>query len=90
MAFCSGWFCPCTLQFSWRCEGVRKIKDDERWAESQRVARELLEGGYNDYRVKYADAMYFHATAVKPSWAPQKKKVARIGGHIFYADKNKI
>lgn len=75
-------------QFSWNCERNIKIrKDDERWQESQRVARELLEGGYDQYRVKYQDAMYFHATRVKPSWAVQKKRVARVGGHIFYADR---
>ena len=75
-------------QFSWNCERNIKIrKDDERWQESQRVAQELLEGGYEQYRTKYQDAMYFHATRVKPSWAVQKKKVARVGGHIFYADR---
>jgi spore germination cell wall hydrolase CwlJ-like protein len=78
-------------QFSWRCEGNKKIRtNDERWEESQRVARELLEGGYDQYRTKYQNAMYFHATHVKPSWAVQKQKVARIGGHIFYADKTRI
>ena len=77
-------------QFSWKCEGIKKIKsDDGRWEESQRVARELLEGGYDQYRTKYQDAMYFHATHVKPSWAVQKKKVARIGNHIFYAEKTR-
>ena len=75
-------------QFSWRCEhNIRLKSEDERWQESQRVARELLEGGYTDLRVKYQDAMYFHATRIKPSWAPQKQRVARIGGHIFYSDK---
>ena len=76
-------------QFSWRCEKNIKLKsDDERWVESQRVARELLEGGYDDYRAKYANAKYFHATRIRPSWAPQKQRVARIGGHIFYADRS--
>ena len=78
-------------QFSWKCEGNKKLRsDDERWIESQRVARELLEGGYEHYRVKYQDAMYFHATRVKPSWAVQKRKVNRVGNHIFYAEKNRI
>ena len=78
-------------QFSWKCEGNKKLKaDDERWVESQRVARELLEGGYDQYRTKYQDAMYFHATHVKPSWAVQKKRVSKVGNHIFYAEKNRI
>ena len=78
-------------QFSWTCErNIKLRKDDERWQESQRVARELLEGGYEHYRVKYQDAMYFHATRVKPSWAVQKRRVNRVGNHIFYAEKSRI
>ena len=78
-------------QFSWTCErNIKLRKEDERWQESQRVARELLEGGYTDYRIKYQDAMYFHATRVKPSWAHQKSRIDKIGGHIFYADKTRI
>ena len=77
-------------QFSWTCErNIKLRKDDERWQESQRVARELLEGGYEHYRVKYQDAMYFHATRVKPSWAVQKRRVNRVGNHIFYAEKTR-
>lgn len=79
-------------QFSWFCEGTkRKPKtDDERWIESQQVARELLEGGYTDYRVKYQDAMYFHATRIRPSWASQKTKINRVGGHVFYGERDQL
>lgn len=74
-------------QFSWVCNYVRKPKlSDERWQESQRVARNLLDGEYEQWQVKYSEARYFHATAVRPSWAKQKRKIERIGGHIFYAD----
>jgi len=77
-------------QFSWKCMFVRKPKDsDERWEESQRVAQDLLKGNYVNWQAKYSDALYFHATAIHPSWARQKHYVARIGGHQFYAD-NKI
>ena len=31
-----------------------------------------------------ADALYFHATYVKPGWARQKQQLARIDTHIFY------
>jgi spore germination cell wall hydrolase CwlJ-like protein len=76
-------------QFSWVCALVRRPKtDDERWTESLRVAHELLDNGYEDYRIKYTNAIYFHAISVRPGWAYQKQRVARIGGHIFYADKN--
>jgi spore germination cell wall hydrolase CwlJ-like protein len=74
-------------QFSWRCMFVRKPKDtDDRWTESQRVAEQLLSGDYTVWQTKYSDALYFHATTVRPAWARQKHLVNRIGGHFFYAD----
>lgn len=79
-------------QFSWNCEGAKKKlkSSDERWIESQRVAQVLLSGGYIEWQEKYQDAMWFHATHVKPTWARQKQRVNRIGGHIFYAEKSRI
>ena len=74
-------------QFSWVCAFIRKPKiGDERWEESQRVARELLNGGYEEYRSKFARALYFHATGIRPVWALQKHYVGRVGGHKFYGD----
>ena len=76
-------------QFSWRCVFVKKPKDtDQRWEESQRVAQELLKGNYGMWQAKYTDALYFHAIGVRPAWAKSKQHVTRIGGHIFYADRN--
>ena len=76
-------------QFSWRCMFVRKPKDtDDRWTESQRVAQDLLKGNYTIWQSKYSEALYFHATAVRPQWAKSKQPVNRIGGHVFYADRS--
>ena len=76
-------------QFSWRCMFVHAPKDtDARWEESNRVAQELLKGNYTIWQAKYSDALYFHATAVRPSWAKSKQPVSRIGGHVFYSDRN--
>lgn len=72
-------------QFSWNCHRVKKPKeDDPRWIQSQEIARELADGGYEQYRVKYADAKHFHAVYVSPSWKNTLKRVARTGNHIFY------
>jgi spore germination cell wall hydrolase CwlJ-like protein len=77
-------------QFSWVCAFMRKPgSQDDRWTESQRVAREILNEGYTDYRMKFGDALYFHAAGIRPTWAPRKRFVARVGGHMFYADYNK-
>jgi spore germination cell wall hydrolase CwlJ-like protein len=74
-------------QFSWRCENVRAIrKNDHRWDDSVMVAQELLNGGYSEFRYKYRDALYFHERHIRPTWAKQKIKIERVGGHIFYAN----
>jgi spore germination cell wall hydrolase CwlJ-like protein len=76
-------------QFSWRCMFVKKPKDtDDRWAASQEVAERLLKGDYTTWQSKYSDALYFHATAVRPNWAKSKQPVSRVGGHVFYADRD--
>ena len=75
-------------QFSWRCENVKRIKyDSARWTNSLEVAQELLAGGYDEFRDKYRDAEYFHEVHIKPSWARQKHRITRIGGHVFYAER---
>lgn len=76
-------------QFSWKCMFVKKPKDtDARWEESNRVAHELLKGNYSMWQAKYSNALYFHATSVRPVWAKAKQYVTRIGGHHFYADRD--
>ena len=77
-------------QFSWRCVFVKNPKSqDERWVESQQIAHDLLASNttYADYRDKYDGALYFHSTAVRPTWARQKQAIGRIGGHWFYQDR---
>jgi spore germination cell wall hydrolase CwlJ-like protein len=77
-------------QFSWRCVSVKDPKGtDERWEESQRIARDLLamSDSYPDLRNKYGEALYFHNVSVRPVWAKQKESVGRVGGHWFYRDR---
>ena len=75
-------------QFSWVCAFVRVPKiSNPQFDESRRVAQELLQDGYEAYRVKYDGALYFHSNSVRPTWARSKNPIAKIGGHIFYSDK---
>lgn len=77
------WSSVVVCQFSWNCKRVTRPKsDDPRWLESQRIAQELIMGGFEQLREKYASAMHFHAIHVNPGW--KLKKITRIGGHIFY------
>jgi spore germination cell wall hydrolase CwlJ-like protein len=82
------WTSHAICQFSWRCEHAHKIRsNDTRWDDSVAVAQELLAGGYEEYRDKYRDALYFHERHIHPAWAKQKLKIDRVGGHIFYAER---
>lgn len=77
-------------QFSWVCEITKRInKDsDERWTESLDVAQRLLEGEHDTHKAKLGDILYFHATYVNPMWKGLKRTI-KIGGHIFYVDKQR-
>jgi len=76
-------------QFSWVCAITKRIKEtDHRWIESVQVARGLLTGEYDHYRLEMGDWLYFHATHVNPRWHNLRRE-ARIGGHVFYVEKAK-
>ena len=53
----------------------------EEWARAQIVA----EAVYNKrYTPSLHGALHFHATYIRPGWAKEKRRVARIGRHVFY------
>jgi spore germination cell wall hydrolase CwlJ-like protein len=71
-------------QFSWTLN-KRKVQEQpkgELWAESQAVARTVLDKGV---RVpSLAQSTYYHADYVKPLWSKSVVKIQQIGQHIFY------
>ena len=71
-------------QFSWANYHGRRwtTPSGENWHEAKRIARDVLENGK---RIKGLDeALFYHATYVRPSWARKFDRVTRIGLHIFY------
>lgn len=72
-------------QFSWYCESNHRTRpvNPENYDESVDAARLVLMEGFRLTSVK--DAMYYHADYVNPQW--NKTRVAKIGRHIFYKDK---
>lgn len=75
-------------QFSWVCAFVKvPTASNPAWEESRRVAQTLLHDGYQDYRIKYNNALYFHSSAVRPGWENSMLYIAKIGRHLFYTDK---
>ena len=79
---CSVVFEP--YQFSWANYHGRRwtTPSGESWHEAKRIARDVLENGK---RIKgMDDALFYHATYVRPYWASRKDRLTRIGLHIFY------
>lgn len=73
-------------QFSWYCDSTHKAKPINRAAyeESYEVAKKVMLEGFRLDSIK--DALYYHADYVNPQW--KLKKVAKIGRHIFYTERN--
>jgi spore germination cell wall hydrolase CwlJ-like protein len=67
--------------FSWtEIDDLPRPSGDE-WAQAQEGARDVYDGERPE---KLDGALYYHSTRIKPSWAREKKVVARIGNHEFY------
>lgn len=75
-------------QFSYHCNGLdRQINDPLSWDQIGRVAALMLAGRP---RVLTDDALYFHNTSVRPSWAQKFVRTAKIGQHVFYRPKVRV
>jgi spore germination cell wall hydrolase CwlJ-like protein len=66
-------------QFSWVCEGKKRIRNMAMFAESKRVAENVYLGNTKDVT---RGAKFYHANYVNPNWGMQR--VTQIGAHIFY------
>lgn len=69
-------------QFSWTIGKPKKVKDIKAWEASVAVATAVLTKSVHlpDFK-----ALYFHTKQVKPTWNRNKRVLAVIGNHIFYA-----
>ncbi|MEO6396014.1 MAG: cell wall hydrolase [Devosia sp.] len=75
-------------QFTFACDGRSDIGRDKRaWNRSARLAS----AAYDDFRkgqhpgVIPDSALFYHTTAVAPSWSTKFRRLTTIGSHIFYA-----
>jgi N-acetylmuramoyl-L-alanine amidase len=69
-------------QFSWTCDRNVKFRpmNQAAYDESMAVAKKVL---LEDFRLpSLKNALYYHAAYIDPKW--NRKRVARIGQHIFY------
>jgi spore germination cell wall hydrolase CwlJ-like protein len=67
--------------FSWTDHRTLPEPAGEEWERAQKVAEAVY---YGKYAPVLDGALYFHATYVNPDWAQEKRRIARIGAHVFY------
>jgi N-acetylmuramoyl-L-alanine amidase len=67
--------------FSWTEYEVLDEPDGDAWLRATRVAEEVY---YQRRPPALPGVLHFHAVYVRPDWAKDRKRVARIGQHVFY------
>jgi len=68
-------------QFSWTINKNIKVRDQQQWRDSLHIAKGILQG---KLFLEGFEALYFHATYVKPNWRNTRQYITTIGRHIFY------
>jgi spore germination cell wall hydrolase CwlJ-like protein len=68
-------------QFSWVCEGKKKIRDWAVYSRARKVAEDVYLKNVGDVT---RGAKFYHADYVSPSWGRVFKRTTVIGDHIFY------
>jgi spore germination cell wall hydrolase CwlJ-like protein len=70
-------------QFSFACDGIPEtVNDQKSWKQAMKIAKGVVSGA--EYLPEVGYATHYHATYVRPQWAPRMKKVTKIGMHVFY------
>ncbi|SMQ60022.1 Cell Wall Hydrolase [Devosia lucknowensis] len=70
-------------QFSFACDGIPEVVTERRpWDQAEEIATKVASGEL--YLTEVGDATHYHATYVRPAWAPRMTKVTQIGLHVFY------
>ena len=67
--------------FSWTELGELDEPSGDAWRRAREVAEAVY---YQTHAPALEGALFFHASYVNPDWAKDKRRVARIGRHIFY------
>ena len=69
-------------QFSYYCDGkIEAIGDQSAYERVKKIAAMMIEGRA---RVLTAGALFYHTSAVSPSWMSAMEQTTVIGDHIFY------
>lgn len=70
--------------FSWTLDHQEDIPlNTDAWNIAFDIASQVYQEEHSG-KIKVKDALFYHADYVKPRWASEKIRVAKIGRHIFY------
>lgn len=70
-------------QFSFACDGISDaVTEKQPWAQAEEIAQKVTSGEL--YLTEVGEATHYHATYVRPAWAPRMTKLTQIGLHVFY------
>ena len=70
-------------QFSFACDGISDVVSEKQpWAQAEEIAQKVTSGEL--YLTEVGQATHYHATYVRPAWAPRMNKLTQIGLHVFY------
>jgi spore germination cell wall hydrolase CwlJ-like protein len=70
-------------QFSFACDGIPEtVSERKPWVQAEEIATKITSGEL--YLTEVGDATHYHATYVRPDWAPRMTKVTQVGLHVFY------
>jgi spore germination cell wall hydrolase CwlJ-like protein len=75
-------------QFTFACDGRDNTPGERRaWAASQNLAKQVYAefATGKDIGVLPGSALYYHTTAVAPTWSHTFSQVAAVDSHIFYS-----
>ncbi|NIP46991.1 MAG: hypothetical protein GWN21_12135 [Gammaproteobacteria bacterium] len=67
--------------FSWTELNTTQELRTKEWNRAMKAAEAIY---YERQEPMLEGALFYHAKSIRPSWAKQKRPVARIGMHIFY------
>ncbi len=74
-------------QFSFACDGIPDtVTERKPWDQAEEIAAKITSGEI--YLTEVGEATHYHATYVRPAWAPRMNKVTQIGLHVFYKFKS--
>ncbi len=67
--------------FAWTEFDTLPSPKNRQWKKAWKAAESVY---LDPESVQLKGALFYHATRIKPRWAKQKKRIKRIGRHIFY------